>query len=159
MSAQFDEIIKQHDHQETLQEHHLFSQINAWEDDAIAKIKQVATAARDELRKQLHMAYQENDYTEIDLVYWKERLINIQKELETPLHVDIVPDNDLSLIQFFKLKTIKEDVVIQSLLNSSVTQSNDSFENTDITDKKSLESQLYFYDTRKQPMCFFLKLI
>jgi len=44
------------------------------------------------------MAYQENDYTEIDLVYWKERLINIQKELETPLHVDIVPDNDLSPI-------------------------------------------------------------
>jgi len=94
----------------------------------------------DELRKQLHTVYQENDYTEIDLVDWKERLINIQKELETPLHVDIVPDNDLSPIEFFKLKTIKEDVVIQS----SVTQSNDSFENTDIADKKSLESQLYF---------------
>jgi len=130
MSAQFDEIIEQHNHlqysyghQETPQEHNLFSKINAWEQDAISKIKQVATAARnelrqsldetnirmnkvfDELRKQLHMAHQENDYTEIDLAYWKERLINIKKELETPVHVDIVPDNDLSPIQFFKLKT------------------------------------------------------
>lgn len=180
ISVQFEQIIVQHDHlqdiyghQETLQEHHLFSKIGAWEHDTIAKIKQAATAARDELRQllcetnartnkildevsqQLLMAKEVKNYTEIDLASWKKRLIDIQKEFETPLQVDIVPDNDLSPIQFLKLKTIKEDVAIQSLLTSSITQSNDSLENSDISNKKSLESQLNFHDIHKQRMCFF----
>jgi hypothetical protein len=56
------------------------------------------------------MAYETEDYTEIDLTHWKERLMNIKKELETGLYVDIVPDNDLPPIYFFKLKTIKESL-------------------------------------------------
>jgi predicted HTH domain antitoxin len=58
--TQFDNIREQHDHlrsiydhHKNLQEHPLFSQINTWEHDTIAKIQQLATAAPDELRQLL----------------------------------------------------------------------------------------------------------
>jgi len=112
-----------------------------------------------EFNNQLQMAYEREDYTEIDLTHWKEQLMSIKKELETGLYVGIVPDNDLPPIYFYKLKTIKDDIIIQSLLSPSVTQSNDSFEMTNISDKKCLESQLNFYDIHKQSMCYLIKFI
>ncbi len=99
----------------------------------------LTSATRDELRQfldetndrmnrifnELHTKYQQEDYTEIDLAYWKQRLMNFEKELETALHVDIVPDNDSSPIYFFELKTMKGNTVIQSSLNPSATPLND----------------------------------
>lgn len=89
MKAQFDSIVEEHHQLQdyygravTVQEHHLFSDINKWEQESIFKIKQVATEARNELQKilvetikrtngwlnelndRLHTADQNQDYTE-----------------------------------------------------------------------------------------------
>jgi hypothetical protein len=110
-----------------------------------------------QLSNQLIGTYEHEDYIETDLAYWKQRLIKVQKELETPLHVDMVPNTDLSPIYFLKLKTMEEGIVIPFPLTPPVTRSDTLFEDTNILEKKSLEFQLDFHDIHASSKCLLIK--
>ncbi|CAF2601483.1 unnamed protein product [Rotaria sp. Silwood2] len=119
-------IFNQH---EKAQEHPLFSLIDVWEHDTIIKIQQNAQKVRDELRQihdesnnqmktifnqfseQIRIGRETDDYTEIELNQWKEQLINIKKQLETPCDIELIPDNNLSPIHLIKINVTKSNLI------------------------------------------------
>lgn len=112
-----------HDEHGKCQEHPLFSQIDVWEQDTIAKIKETAETARhdleqlinesnnqmkntiEQLKLQLQNKRQIEDFTEIDLNQWKEQLINIKKQLETPCDIELMSDKNSPPIHLIKVNS------------------------------------------------------
>jgi hypothetical protein len=138
LTAQLENVQHQYDHlkhiynqHEKRQEHPLFSQIDVWEHDTISKIQQTAQTARNELRQllkesndrmktvftqfndQLHIERENDHYSEIELGRWKEQLMNIRKQLETPCDIELIPDNNLETIHLIKVNTTKQHVMVQ----------------------------------------------
>ncbi|CAF0826270.1 unnamed protein product [Adineta steineri] len=121
-------IYNQH---EKRQEHPLFSQIDVWEHDTISKIQQTAETARTELQQMLDesnnrmktilnhfrdelLTGRENDhFTETELDQWKEKLINIKEQLETPCDIELITDKNLTPIDLIKVITTKQDTMIK----------------------------------------------
>jgi hypothetical protein len=153
LTAQLNNIQEQHNHlqhiynqHEKRQEHPLFSQIDVWEHDTIAKIMQTAQTARDELRKlldelnnrmkillnqfnnQIQTGRQTENYTEIELDQWKEQLINIKKQLETPSNIELIPDNNLPPIHLIKVNITKQNTFIQELSLSQLDEDTNNIE-------------------------------
>jgi len=147
LTVQLNNIQEQYDHlqhiynqHEKRQEHPLFSQIDVWEHDTIAKIMQIAQTARDELRKlldelnnrmkillnqfnnQIQIGHQTEHYTEIELDQWKEQLIEIRKQLETPCDIELIPDNNLLPIYLIKVNITKENTIVKIPSFSQQTQ-------------------------------------
>ena len=107
-------------HREKWSERPVFSQISTWERESINKIKQVAIATRDELRRlveernvrmdtlliglslQLQEAHRENSFVETALGRMKEQLEKTKEELKMPFDVQIIPDQQS--IHLIKLK-------------------------------------------------------
>ncbi|CAF1090776.1 unnamed protein product [Adineta ricciae] len=118
LSKQFDEIVFTYDSiqqallQQTqgLQQHPLVQKLNQWEADSILKIQQVAQQLRNELsnelmqctsgtRKELQavsnelkQSREDNDYSEIELRKWTQKLESIEKEFRNPTDVGIYED-------------------------------------------------------------------
>ncbi|CAF0966848.1 unnamed protein product [Adineta steineri] len=121
-------IYNQH---EKRQEHPLFSQIDVWEHDTISKIQQTAETARTELQQMLDESNnrmktilnhfrdelftgRENDhFTETELHQWKEKLINIKEQLETPCDIELITDKNLTPIHLIKVITTKQNTMIK----------------------------------------------
>ncbi|CAF0750814.1 unnamed protein product [Adineta steineri] len=123
LSVQFDEIERNRDlFRDTLnkqindsQNHFLIRQIDKWEADSIQIIQQTATEYKQmlfqhtnkyfnqieinltKLTDQLKRLRKENDLNEIDLNYLKEKIIELEKELDQPPNVSI-QQNSASLI-------------------------------------------------------------
>ena len=107
LNKQLEEVAGTHDlvHQtlnqqtEDLQQHPLLKKIDQWEKESIAKVRQVAEEARNEvitgttqnttevkqklqlLSNELKEGREENDFSEIDLRQWMEKLEELKKEL------------------------------------------------------------------------------
>jgi len=91
--------------------HSLIKQIDEWEDDSIRKIQQTAKECRQSLLQyttehiqkievnlakltdQLRHTRQENDFNEIDLQQLKQKLTQIQEELDKPSDISIQRDS------------------------------------------------------------------
>ncbi|CAF0856520.1 unnamed protein product [Rotaria sordida] len=147
LTTQLNNIQQQYDHlqliynqYEKVQEHPLFSLIDVWEHDTIIKIQQNAQKVRDELR-QIHeesnnqmktifnqfnelirIGRETNDYTEIEINQWKEQLINIRKQLETPYDIELISDNNLPSIHLIKINAIKPNIMFNISSFSQTTQ-------------------------------------
>ncbi|CAF2240458.1 unnamed protein product [Rotaria magnacalcarata] len=147
LTKQLETIQNQHDNlqliynqHEKYQEHPLFAFIDVWEHDSIVKIQQTAQKARDELRKvhdeandqmktmlkhfneQMNIGRQNDEYTERELDEWKEQLINIRKQLETPCDIELVSDNTVAPIHMIKINTTKPKLLLESATISQRTQ-------------------------------------
>ncbi|CAF3811590.1 unnamed protein product [Rotaria sp. Silwood1] len=93
----------------------LIEQINKWEEDSIIKIQQIAEECKqllfqhtnkyinpikinlDKLTDQLRQAREENDFNEIDLKEFKEKLTQLSQKLDKPLNISIT-QNSASII-------------------------------------------------------------
>ncbi|CAF0980081.1 unnamed protein product [Adineta ricciae] len=119
LSKQFDEIVFTYDSiqqallQQTqgLQQHPLVQKLNQWEADSILKIQQVAQQLRNELSNEsvqrtsetreelqqvsneLKQGREDNDYSEIELRKWIQKLESIEKELLNPTNACIYEDS------------------------------------------------------------------
>jgi hypothetical protein len=131
-----------HNQHEQCQEHPLISQINVWEQDSIAKILHVAETARDELRRlldesndrkkmifnefnhQLQTGRQTEHYTEIELEQWKEQLMNIKKQLETPCNMELISDKNVPPIELIKINTATENPLFSQAIQISEDSNN-----------------------------------
>jgi uncharacterized protein YPO0396 len=140
IQQQYDNLQHIHNQHEKHQEHPFFSQIDVWEHDTIAKIQQTAQTARNELQQvldesnnrmktifnqfsdQLHNGRETDHYTEIELNQWKEQLIEIRKQLETPCDIELIPDNNLLPIYLIKLNITKENTIVKIPSLSQQTQ-------------------------------------
>jgi hypothetical protein len=152
LTAQLNNIQEQYNHLEHIynqhekrQENPLFSQIDVWEHDTIAKIAQTAQRARDDLRQlldelnnrmkiifnqfnnQIQTGRQTENYTEIELNQWNEQLMNIKKRIETPCDIELIPDKDSPPIHLIKINTTIQNTTIQ---NPSLSQLNQLCEDT-----------------------------
>ena len=92
-------------------EHPLFSRIDEWEKETIVKIQVSAEAARADLREvldrrrdemkssidrltnELQQSQEANDYTEVDLDRWKQKLNHLEQLLNSPGQLDLHFDN------------------------------------------------------------------
>jgi hypothetical protein len=123
LSAQLDDIEVHRDiFRQTLTEqttnpnqHSLIKQIDQWEEDSIRKIQQTAKECRKKilqhssehitnievnltkLTDQLRQARQENDFNEIDLREFRQKLTKLSEELEKPKNISI-QQNSSSLV-------------------------------------------------------------
>jgi hypothetical protein len=119
LNKQLEEIAVTHDlvHQtlnqqgEDPQKHPLIKKINQWEQSAIDKIRQTAEKARNELfevttqhttqvkqklqilSNELRQGREENDFSEIDLRQWKQKLEEMKKEILNPATIAIQEDS------------------------------------------------------------------
>jgi hypothetical protein len=93
------------------QKHFLIKQIDKWEKDSIRKIQQTAEECRQillqhttkhfnqieinltKLTDQLKQTRQENDFNEIDLKNLKQKLTQLEKELDKPSNISIQQDS------------------------------------------------------------------
>jgi hypothetical protein len=125
------------------QEHPLIKQIDQWEKDSIDKIKQRAKECREELinytnkiidrieikldnpNEQLRPNEEKNDFNEIDLNRFKEKLEKFKKELNQPKNVSIEQQSKSFIkeifIKFgkffeFNLKSLREHILKKSFL-------------------------------------------
>jgi hypothetical protein len=96
--------------------HDLLSYVNDWEQKSIKKIEEAADRARIDVRKyldynkhqlqtsldqvthELKFGRQSDDYTEIDLKKWMEKMKEIREMLEKPSTIRIVDDDDAQSI-------------------------------------------------------------
>ncbi|CAF2134473.1 unnamed protein product [Rotaria magnacalcarata] len=94
--------------------HSFFVHIDEWEQESITKIQVAAEAARADLRQLINQTRNElkasidkvtiemqscreiDDYTEIDLLRWTEKLKELRKLFETQLDFQIINDDDVS---------------------------------------------------------------
>jgi hypothetical protein len=105
------------------EKHPLVSRIDAWEQQSIKMIQLAAEEARKDLQqyldhnmtqlkttlfqitKSLQASRESDDYTEIDLNKWIERLKQLRERLEKPTTIDIIDDDQTqSTIRLIKLK-------------------------------------------------------
>jgi hypothetical protein len=119
LNKQLEEVTVTHDlvHQtlnlqeEDPQQHPLLKKINQWEKESIDKIRQTAEKARKELFKgatqhttevkqklqllsnELRQGREENDFSEIDLRQWTQKLEELKKELLYPITIAIQEDS------------------------------------------------------------------
>jgi chromosome segregation ATPase len=119
LSGQLDEIEMNRDiFRQTLNEqtnnpkrHALIKQIDQWEEDSIKKIQRTARKCRElliqhttdhinqlevnlaELTGQIRQIRKENDFNEIDLNQFKQKLTQLSKELDKPTNVSIHQDS------------------------------------------------------------------
>jgi chromosome segregation ATPase len=115
LGEQFDRIENNHDELRQIlneqkidpKKHSLIRQINHWEEDSMKKIKQTAEECRQKLMKytskgimelenqlnnlakQMKDIRQENEFNEIDLKQFKEKLNKLKDELDKPSNVSI----------------------------------------------------------------------
>lgn len=133
---------KIHHQYEECQDHPLFSQIAVWEQDTIAKIIQTAQTVRDELRQLLdesndrkkrmfnefddllQTGRQTEHYNEIELEQWKEQLMNIKKQIETPCDIELIPDKTVPSIDLIKINTRKESLLFSQTIQISEDSNN-----------------------------------
>jgi hypothetical protein len=96
-----------------LEKHSLIKHINEWEENSIKKIQQTAEESRklliqytkeyineievnlNKLTEELRQTRQENDFNEIDLIKFKDKLTQLTKELEQPPNISIQEDSSL----------------------------------------------------------------
>lgn len=144
LATQLDVVQQQSNHlhnifnqYEKLQEHPLFSAIDVWEHDCILKIQQTAQKARNDIKQlheevntemktmfnqfdeQIRSAREHREYTEIEINQWKEQLLNIKKQLETPCDIELIKDNSLPSIDLIKINSTKKSI---TMLNPSCHQ-------------------------------------
>ncbi|CAF1202889.1 unnamed protein product [Rotaria sp. Silwood1] len=150
-------IYNQH---EKVQENPLFSLIDVWEHDTIMKIQQNAQKIRDELRQihdesnnqmktifnqfneQIRIRRETDDYTEIELDQWKEQLISIRKQLETPCDIELISDNDLPPIHLIKINATKPNIIFNIASFSQTTQVHEDTNNIEYScDNDELDKQ------------------
>jgi chromosome segregation ATPase len=99
-----------------LQKHFLIQQINQWENDSINKIKQTADVARQlilqhagkhinrieirltKLTEELKRIRKEDDFTEVHLNELKQKLKQLEEQLNNPPNVSIEQENSSSFI-------------------------------------------------------------
>jgi hypothetical protein len=112
----------QRDLNKEMEPHPLVSRIDEWERESMNKIKQVAEQARIDLRKlidqnrkdlktsmkqltnELQSSRDSEDYTEHDLKRWLHRLKELRNELEKPLALNVIDDDDKqSVIRLIKV--------------------------------------------------------
>ncbi|UJR10844.1 hypothetical protein I4U23_015032 [Adineta vaga] len=119
LSKQLDEIALTHDLiQQTLnqqtkdpQQHPLLKKINQWESKSMNKIRQMAEEIRNEVLKssvqhttglkqklqlvssELRQGREENDFSEIDLHQWIQKLEELKNELHNPTTINIQEDS------------------------------------------------------------------
>lgn len=113
--------------------HPILNRIDQWENESVTKIQVVAEAARADFRQSIDrikndfkmsiekitaniQACRESDeYTEIDLIKWKENLKNLQLLFEKQTQMDLIEDNNptnsISMIKFIERT---EDKSVQS---------------------------------------------
>jgi hypothetical protein len=164
LTAQLENIQQQSNHLEQIynqhekrQEHPLFSQIDVWEHDTIVKIQQAAQIARNELRQsleesnnrmktifnefsaELHAGYENEHFTEIELEKWKETLMNIRKQLETPCDIQLVEDNNLPPIHLIKINATKQTTMVTIPSFSQPVQLQVDTNDTECTDDDNLD--------------------
>jgi hypothetical protein len=117
LSIQMDSIGQEHDVfqrdlNKEMHPHPLLSRIDEWERESIKKIQQVAKQTRVDLKElidqnrkvlktsmnqltdELQSSRDSEDYTEIDLKRWLNRLKELRNELEKPLALNIIDDED-----------------------------------------------------------------
>jgi hypothetical protein len=172
--AQLDNIEHQSNHLEQIynqhekrQEHPLFSQIDVWEHDTIARIQQTAQIARNELRQllddsnnrmkaifnqfniDLHAGRENDHFTEIELTKWNEQLTNIRKQLETPGNTELIEDKNLPPIHLIKVNTTNQTTMITIPSFSQPIQSNEDTNNPECFFKDNLDKpQLLIIDNQ-----------
>jgi hypothetical protein len=119
LNKQLEEIAVTHDlvHQtlnqqvEDPQKHPLIKKVNEWEQSAITKIRQIAERTRNEifedtthhttqvkqklqmLSNQLRQGREENDFSEIDLRKWEQKLEELRKDILNPTTISIQADS------------------------------------------------------------------
>ena len=133
LTDQLNKIVEQNQHlyssflqHEQSNEHPLFSQIEVWKHDSIKKIHLAAEKARHDLllllvedkqrtktnletfKNGLQTAKEEDHFTEIDLNSWKDELIKIKAQMETPVNTEWAQDRRTSPIQLMKIRKRKE---------------------------------------------------
>ncbi|UJR31275.1 hypothetical protein I4U23_018775 [Adineta vaga] len=72
---------------------------------------------------QLHRERENDHYTEIDINQWKEQLVMIRKQLETPSDIELIPDMQLAPIYLIKVTAIKPETLLQIPVISQITVS------------------------------------
>jgi hypothetical protein len=118
LNKQLEEVAVEHDvvqqtlnqHTEDPQQHPLLKKINQWEKESIIKIGQTAEKARNELLKgttehtnqvkqklqilsyELKQGREENDFSEVDIRQWTQKLEELKKELLNPTTITIEED-------------------------------------------------------------------
>ena len=120
LNYQLDEIIQEHDliQQELVQmssENSSFTDINKWEKESIAKIQSIATTVRVELQQvldrskmkiskicrdiaeNLRSSREADDFSEQDLNQWMDQLKDLKTQLNSPLPVKLVEDQNSSI--------------------------------------------------------------
>ncbi|CAF1686194.1 unnamed protein product [Rotaria magnacalcarata] len=116
LATQMDHVGQQHDVlrrdlSEEIVEHPLLIRINIWEQESITKIQVAAEVARvdlqqlvdqtkdelktsvDKITSEIQLSQERDDYTEIDLKKWSNKLKEFRTLLETPVNIDILFDN------------------------------------------------------------------
>ena len=92
-------------------EHHLFKRVDQWEEESVGQVRHIAEAIRKELvnrinqhtieikeklqiiGNELQESRKENDFTEIDLQKWTEKLEELKTELNLSTIVNIVEES------------------------------------------------------------------
>lgn len=135
LTTQMDRIGEQHDvirrdFNKDSTEHPLFNRIDQWEKETIVKIQVAAEAARADLREtldrrrdemklmidrltnELQISQESNDYTEIDLDRWKQKLNHLEQLLNSPGQLDLHFDSSPN-VAIYPVK-INENSLIRS---------------------------------------------
>jgi hypothetical protein len=121
LATQMDGIGQEHDslRRDLIQEditHPLLLRIDGWEQESISKIQIAAKIARadlqrlldqikddakisaDQISNELQTHRESDDYTEIDLMQWSARLIEVRKLLKAPSAIKIAEDKNISSV-------------------------------------------------------------
>ncbi|CAF2566185.1 unnamed protein product [Rotaria sp. Silwood2] len=154
LATQMDHIGQQHDLLrrdllKEISEHPLLSRIDTWEQESITKIQVAAEVARVDLRElidrtkdelktsvdkitsEIQSSQELDDYTEIDLKKWLNKLKEFQMRLETPVNIDILFNNhSQSSIDLIK---INPQLYLSSRIYSSLEHSSKVSENLNLT--------------------------
>ena len=134
LAVQMDNIgqerdVLQRDSEQGINPNALLTRIYEWEQESINKIQQVAEQARIDLRKsidqskidfqtsmnlltnELQLSRDSDDYTELDLKKWMDQLIQLRTELEKPLALNIIENDDAqSAIHLIKVNLLSAQI-------------------------------------------------
>ena len=137
-----DHNLIQREMSESSTDHPLFHQIDQWEKKSIAQIQKSALSARLDLQKKLQelkdqlqesltnisrelsQSREKENFFEIHLTQWNERLEKIRQQLKKPLEIQMISNDQTPPIHMIKIQTGVTDDLEQSAfrLNPSRTE-------------------------------------
>jgi hypothetical protein len=182
LNKQLEEIAVTHDlvHQtlnqqgEDPQKHPLIKKINQWEQSAIDKIRQTAEKARNQLfegntqhttqvkqklqilSNELRQGREENDFSEIDLRQWKQKLEELRKEILDPATIAIQEDSTSLVNNIHITRQDTSDVFERVCGNAEIKENGRLAVKTISTDHTEIRGKCE-YSTGIYNLCFQVK--